>query len=90
LERELPWNEECSRGACADVLERATDLDPHGLVDVVADSLDFAGLGREDGHQGPGLPQRLQVPLVRIPQDVGGKNGYTETAQFRHNASPWR
>src|SRR5207237_9046089 len=72
-----------------DGIEPTIDFDLYGLVNVVADALELAGCGRDDGDVGPGRPQRLHgLRQFGLLKPVGGEHGNAKTAQFRHGTSP--
>ena len=63
----------------ANVSDRAIDLDLHGLVKVMAHSLDLAGLEREDRHLGTSIFECLYgLRQLGFFEAVGGKNGHAE------------
>src|SRR5437016_1334823 len=66
----------------AHVPNRAIDLDPHGLVEVMANSLDLTGLERKDSHVGPSIPKCLHgLRQLGFLEAVGSKNRHTEVSE---------
>jgi len=51
--------QDCIEILRAGVLDGAIDFDLYGLVDVVANCLDFPALERDDGDNGPGVLERF-------------------------------
>ena len=65
----------------AGVPDRAIGLDLHGLIEVVTNSLDLAGLERQDGHLGPSILECLHgLRQLRFLEAIGGENGHTEVS----------
>ncbi len=65
----------------ADVPDRAIDVDLHGLIEIVTNSLDLAGLEGQDSHLGASLSKRLHgLRQLRFLEAVGGKNSHTHVS----------